>query len=1201
INVAGLNSLSRPTGAPATRTIAKNGLVRNVSAAIEAVEASVGLPALVDPNSGAPLTYANYGLLQYNGTAGLPRVAADRYSATDGLGILGRAPNTAGTVSDDMALRYPPELLRGIRYDLNRPLTSYESNPQVADAERTAMAEQIYVILYLSAGLNLRPEPASAEELREAFAQARTLAQLAANIVDYIDGDNVMTRATFHPFLHIGDALVRAQWDLLDNPATPNCSFTVGSQALTAVQREEFTVVGFELPDLVISEGASITQDKNGTGLTYTFAELYNPWPNETDLDSGFVNTAAPASSRGAVPRGRLFDVALGTASNQSRFIIGVRHFNANVAINQYERPMGGGTYSPNYVYFNPGGTGTFSAPRNTTPVIPDIRGGQRLLVEPSPFTSTTTPADNDPTDWLQNWTAGTGSNRFAALNSVSPPNPTGGDDPNGALRTTRAMVPASQGDMLTNVSLYRVRCPYLPWEENTNPYVAIDTLELRGDNTTANSRGNYLVVGGTPAPAERKSLERKRPWTGSQRLWAPYRDIVTNPCVTLFNNTGAPSRFVEGKFLGFPYLTADATGAPPTVPLPYADWGNQLKFDGFSRCSDTVQGNTLYPVATITETDPGLACAQTDLATVDTQYAAKPDAAGSVPGRVVSFPFLNRGLATPLELLSVRLYGSYVWKVPGSAPGLTEREWRQRFTDDFEFIQANADTQAGAPNYPTLPGVGANAGFNRVYRSREVPWYLGDRGMHPIDETLPNDPAVAEPRYTPGDANATGLAPFPNLSRFFEFVECRSKINGAGGWTADPVIGVNALASTRERRIPGKININLVVDEEIFKSLFDMEEAMPWTRGNATPEYLRPARYPIDFCDPALPSGAQPVRAVGWNPEMDVSDLTISGAGAPYDPPGSFVLSNLPIEFGGGVSSDTRAIDLTGLSLTPNFLVGSPNRRIMHQQFPGIVNGYRGFTNVGTLQPTTPYTGWDRDCQVSSEFFRIFALSRNGRDAILGTSDDKPFRGYASDYLNETFLRRRNFAGLDLPKNGFFAGTQSAAIAGSGVNTPGEYITRLGGQWTPRLFDPVANPYFLDGNPGSAAAIAPVNTVTIARTADVAAPPQPGVDAPDVEYWMLEWRRLEALAKTAGNVTTRSNVFGVWLTVGHFRVQPGTETLGVPLLNEEVGSQTGSQIRHRGFFILDRSKATEYRFDQVGINPALQNHPIVTHFSIVE
>jgi hypothetical protein len=75
----------------------------------------------------------------------------------------------------------------------------------------------------------------------------------------------------------------------------------------------------------------------------------------------------------------------------------------------------------------------------------------------------------------------------------------------------------------------------------------------------------------------------------------------------------------------------------------------------------------------------------------------------------------------------------------------------------------------------------------------------------------------------------------------------------------------------------------------------------------------------------------------------------------------------------------------------------------------------------------------------------------------------------------------------------------------------------------------------------------------------------------------MLEHERNRLLGKIAGNVTTRSHVFGCWMTVGFFAVEPGTENASVPCLNEEIGIDDGTNVRHRMFFIVDRSKATKY------------------------
>jgi hypothetical protein len=55
--------------------------------------------------------------------------------------------------------------------------------------------------------------------------------------------------------------------------------------------------------------------------------------------------------------------------------------------------------------------------------------------------------------------------------------------------------------------------------------------------------------------------------------------------------------------------------------------------------------------------------------------------------------------------------------------------------------------------------------------------------------------------------------------------------------------------------------------------------------------------------------------------------------------------------------------------------------------------------------------------------------------------------------------------------------------------------------------------------------------------------------------------------------VTTRSNVYAVWVTVGYFEYDQATETLG-----PEAGSQTGEVTRHRGFYLIDRSVPVAFR-----------------------
>lgn len=82
-----------------------------------------------------------------------------------------------------------------------------------------------------------------------------------------------------------------------------------------------------------------------------------------------------------------------------------------------------------------------------------------------------------------------------------------------------------------------------------------------------------------------------------------------------------------------------------------------------------------------------------------------------------------------------------------------------------------------------------------------------------------------------------------------------------------------------------------------------------------------------------------------------------------------------------------------------------------------------------------------------------------------------------------------------------------------------------------------------------------------------------------------------QGLENITGKLTTRSNVYAVWITVGYFEVTPwyGINTAtGAPntsgtqvfdnahpdgfQLGQEVGADSGQIQRHRSFYIIDRS-----------------------------
>jgi hypothetical protein len=68
---------------------------------------------------------------------------------------------------------------------------------------------------------------------------------------------------------------------------------------------------------------------------------------------------------------------------------------------------------------------------------------------------------------------------------------------------------------------------------------------------------------------------------------------------------------------------------------------------------------------------------------------------------------------------------------------------------------------------------------------------------------------------------------------------------------------------------------------------------------------------------------------------------------------------------------------------------------------------------------------------------------------------------------------------------------------------------------------------------------------------------------------------RYQDVIRLSNLVTTRSNVYAVWITVGNFEVEYNSDTTKYPdkyRLVQELGTETGETKRHRAFYLIDRT-----------------------------
>jgi hypothetical protein len=640
---------------------------------------------------------------------------------------------------------------------------------QSALEARQALANDIYRRLMVIVGLNPPSNPATPTQLD--LAPRRWLAQLAVNMVDYMDEDDISTSFNFYT---IADGLVANGTtlglttggdDMTPTPAA-NGTNLLGTNQSGA--NPLYWVFGTELPKVVLSEvlaEATDAKPANAAGANEkvnVWVELYNPMPkaggtNTQPLDVNRVplymtsptgggyspyRITIAQSTMNQLPPGATAPAAGGTnyLRDASENVLGQAYFGNGNSSNTFT-PLPQSTVDSDFAAANPlpssvplidGGGATQGAGIGTPNAGVDA-GGFFLIGPPAPGNSYADP-----------FVLATAANNYQGVPGLPgvpavAPSPGLPSTKTPTLRspnlhyqpTTTTWRANSNNDERTTgltVMLRRLANPYLPFNPNPtipdpniagnlipnpayNPYVTVDYVQ------------NINIQSSNQTPTYFASR-------GKQQPYAAYMQTANA------NNASAlqPTSPVVDQYM---------TATPPALPLgPYfvTDQNNNKWWSDFGYL------NPLTPPSTHFDW----------------------------------LVHLDRQPISPMELLHVSAWPPYM---------LTQR-----------FMRGNDNVNTASPPAAVPPNPANAVNMFGHY----APW---------LD--FPPNPSVGMAAPWWFDTNPTPGLPNPStltagqthrLYRLFEFLEC-----------GDRAFGVNGLG-----RIPGKVNINTVWDPEVIQALVD-------------------------------------------------------------------------------------------------------------------------------------------------------------------------------------------------------------------------------------------------------------------------------------------------------------------------------------------------------------------------------------------
>ncbi|MBX6315075.1 MAG: hypothetical protein IRY99_19495, partial [Isosphaeraceae bacterium] len=503
-------------------------------------------------------------------------------------------------------------------------------------------------------------------------------------------------------------------------------------------------------------------------------------------------------------------------------------------------------------------------------------------------------------------------------------------------------------------------------------------------------------------------------------------------------------------------------------------------------------------------------------------------------------FPFFDRDFTSVAELLLV----------PGCPPGLFTKLFVERVSPPIP---------SGLPTTyqpPLVTGSGATPSI-RWYTGGPSVGSIPDPGVFPylVDAFYYSTPQNTAPTpLPPGFSNRVGW------HKILEFFEVPSSVLGATG----PADQGNNGDWFRQDTRPGLINLNLIIDEEVFFGLID-DPRLNSTYAFANLAAASAANLP--------PGGSTPYGVPGV-PRVATAIYPASSP-TPFAPSATYPIS-----------------DLTKYPQGRGYFDGANN--FMKSAFSDFLKLRHGGSGLVFSPVSAASAIW-------------------GPGPTFVSWPEKPFHSLAAPDINDTIMRPARLAAisgdqgvrqptLQIPPRRLFQIPDAMPTGGSPPNDPaaetGSQYVAADGTTTSTLgndhvFLSSVNPTGTTppGPPGwNASLISPVydSTGIILPPILPADPSLLGGATGGSDRRRHPYFRTELLQKVMNLSTVRTHQYAVWVTVGFFEVvEPGNPqlaslnpTAAIDQLGKEVGADAGTSVRYRAFFIVDRTKAH-------GFNPA--------------